>query len=124
MRFLVDVNLSPRWVERLNVRGYTAIRWTEIGASNASDEEIMRYAAKEGYTVLTHDQDFSTLLALSREGAPSVVLLRLSSLRVDRVGERVLKGIEAAERDIGEGAIVVIEDKRVRVRSLPMERDD
>ena len=84
----------------------------------------MRYAAAEGYVVLTHDQDFSTLLALSREGAPSVVLLRLSSLRVDKVGVRVLKAIEAAERDIGEGAIVVIEDKRVRVRSLPMGREE
>lgn len=114
------MNLSPRWVEHLNAQGYAAVRWTEIGASNASDEEIMRYAAAQGYTVLTHDQDFSTLLALSREGAPSVVLLRLSSLRVDRVGERVLKAIEAAERDIEEGAIVVIEDKRVRVRSLPV----
>ena len=82
----------------------------------------MRYAAQLEYTVLTHDQDFSTLLALSREGKPSVVLLRLSSLRVDKVGARVLRAIKAVEEDITAGAIVVVEDKRVRVRRLPMIR--
>ena len=120
MRFLIDVNLSPRWVELFASKGCDAIRWTELGASNVSDEAIMAYAAEHGDTVLTHDQDFSTLLALSQKGKPSVVLLRLSSLRVDRVGERVLKAIKAAEEHIHSGAIVVIEDRRVRVRSLPM----
>lgn len=70
--------------------------------------------------MLTHDQDFSTLLALSRKGKPSVVLLRLSSLRVEGVGDRVLKTVKTVAKDIEAGAIVVIEDSRVRVRSLPM----
>lgn len=47
----------------------------------------MAWAVQEGYTVLTHDQNFSTLLAHSRSGKPSVVLLRTSSLRVERVGD-------------------------------------
>ena len=120
MKFLVDVNFSPRWVALLTPAGYMTVRWTDVGKNTASDEEIMRYAAAQGYTVLTHDQDFSTLLALSQAGKPSVVLLRLSSLRVEKVGARVLKAVKAVEQDINAGAIVVIEDNRVRVRSLPM----
>lgn len=65
------------------------MRRTKVGAANASDGEIMRYALVNNYAVMTHDQDFSTLLALSRAGKPSVLLLRLSSLRVETVGERV-----------------------------------
>ena len=120
MKFLIDVNLSPRWVNLLEAVGFEAVRWTEVGAANASDSEIMRYAASEGYVVMTHDQDFSTLLALSRAGEPSVVLLRLSSLRVEKVGDRVLRALGAVLVDLEKGAIVVIEDKRVRVRDLPM----
>lgn len=115
------MNLSPAWVALLASEGYSAVRWTEVGANTASDEEIAEYATAHGYTVLTHDQDFSTLLALSRRGRPSVVLLRLLSLRVDKVGDRVLGAIKAAEKDIEAGAVVVIEDKRVRSRSLPMQ---
>lgn len=96
------------------------MRWTQIGAANASDSDIVRYASRNGYVVMTHDQDFSTLLALSRAGEPSVVLLRTSSLRVETIGERVVRAVEAVKADLDEGAIVVIEDKRVRVRSLPM----
>lgn len=118
--FLVDVNLSPAWVVLLVAKGYNAVRWTAVGANTASDEEIMAYATAHGYAVLTHDQDFSTLLALSRKGKPSVVLLRLSSLRVEGVGDRVLKTVKTVAKDIEAGAIVVIEDSRVRVRSLPM----
>lgn len=123
MSFLVDVNLSPAWVVLLLANGYSAVRWTEVGANTASDEEIMEYATTHGYAVLTHDQDFGTLLALSRKGKPSVVLLRTSSLRVDKVGDRVLKTVEILAQDIEAGAIVVVEDSRVRVRSLPM-RDE
>jgi predicted nuclease of predicted toxin-antitoxin system len=93
---------------------------TDIGAANASDQEIMAYATQQNCIVLTHDQDFNTLLALSRLGKPSVVLLRLSSLRVDTTGQRVLRAIHAVLDDLNSGAIVVIEDSRVRVRSLPL----
>ena len=121
MKLLIDVNLSPKWVTFLAAAGHEAVRWTEVGAANASDSEIMRYAASNGYVVMTHDQDFSTLLALSRAGEPSVVLLRLSSLRVEKIGDRVLRAIEALTDDLDKGAIAVVEDKRVRVRDLPME---
>jgi predicted nuclease of predicted toxin-antitoxin system len=120
VKFLLDMNLSPKWVDLLRAADYEALRWTALGEASASDQEIMHYALIEGYTVLTHDQDFNTLLAHSRAGKPSVVLLRLSSLRVDKVGLRVLKAIAASKYDLARGAIVVIEDKRVRIRPLPL----
>jgi predicted nuclease of predicted toxin-antitoxin system len=114
------MNLSPRWVRLLQDAGYDALRWSEVGAGDAPDHEVMAWAVREGCVVLTHDQDFNTLLAHSRTGKPSVVLLRTSSLRVDRVGERLLSALNVAQGDLEAGAILVVEDKRVRVRSLPI----
>jgi predicted nuclease of predicted toxin-antitoxin system len=31
MRFLVDMNLSPRWVDLLAAAGYEAAHWNDVG---------------------------------------------------------------------------------------------
>jgi predicted nuclease of predicted toxin-antitoxin system len=41
MRLLIDMNLSPRWVDVLADAGIEAIHWSALGAYNAPDSEIM-----------------------------------------------------------------------------------
>ena len=41
MRFLIDMNLSPLWVETLRASGYEATHWSTIGRLDAPDSEIM-----------------------------------------------------------------------------------
>lgn len=66
MKLLVDMNLSPHWVDRLNAAGLPAVHWSGIGRMDAPDVEIMAYAAKYDYVVLTHDLDFSAMLAATQ----------------------------------------------------------
>lgn len=63
MKLLVDMNLSPRWVGLFTVAGLEAAHWSTLGASNALDAEIMDFAAAKDFVVLTHDLDFSAILA-------------------------------------------------------------
>lgn len=63
MKLLVDMNLSPRWVGLLTGAGFEALHWSAVGAMNAPDTEIMAYARANDYVVLTHDLDFSAILA-------------------------------------------------------------
>jgi predicted nuclease of predicted toxin-antitoxin system len=51
VKLLVDVNLSPRWVEFFQSLGLVALRWSDIGAINAPDSEIMAWAATNGYVI-------------------------------------------------------------------------
>ena len=37
MKFLIDMNLSPAWVEVLKQASFEAIHWSEIGTPKASD---------------------------------------------------------------------------------------
>ena len=53
-KIVVDMNLSPRWVDTLERAGFTSSHWSALGAHNAADAEIMRWAREEGYIVLTH----------------------------------------------------------------------
>jgi predicted nuclease of predicted toxin-antitoxin system len=48
MRFLVDMNLSPMWVEFLATAGYEAVHWSDVGERNAPDREILEHAHRNG----------------------------------------------------------------------------
>jgi predicted nuclease of predicted toxin-antitoxin system len=46
MKVLVDMNLSPRWVDCLIASEIHAAHWSSIGEANALDTEIMAFAAQ------------------------------------------------------------------------------
>jgi predicted nuclease of predicted toxin-antitoxin system len=73
MKIIVDVNLAIRWATMLSDRGIEAIHWSEIGATNAPDIEIMSYAQQNGYSVFTNDLDFSAILVSTHASVPSVI---------------------------------------------------
>jgi predicted nuclease of predicted toxin-antitoxin system len=44
MRVVVDVNLSPAWANRLRALGHDAQHWSQAGALDATDSEILAWA--------------------------------------------------------------------------------
>jgi predicted nuclease of predicted toxin-antitoxin system len=120
MRFLVDMNLSPKWVDVLEQSGIEAKHWSAIGAANAGDPEIMAYAKEHGLIVLTNDLDFGSILAATGGDAPSVVQLRADDCRVESIGEVVIRSIVQAQDQIAAGALVTIETSKLRITSLPI----
>jgi predicted nuclease of predicted toxin-antitoxin system len=102
---LVDVNLTPRWVEFFQERGVEAVHWSALGPLTAPDERLLETAAEGGYVLLTHDQDMGTLLALGKGRRPSVILLRTGDLRPQAVGPRLLAVLKSLEEDFRAGAL-------------------
>jgi predicted nuclease of predicted toxin-antitoxin system len=58
MRILIDMNLTPRWVEHLLSGGHEAVHPSVVGSATAKDREICEYARARGYHILTNDLDF------------------------------------------------------------------
>ena len=55
MKLLVDMNLSPSWVDVLKQAGFDAIlHWSEIGSPNAHDTILFVWAREHGYIVFQH----------------------------------------------------------------------
>lgn len=120
MKLLVDMNLSPRWVSLLADEGFEAAHWSSIGQSNAPDVEIMAYAKAYNYVVLTHDLDFSAILATSHGEKPSVVQIRADDLSPDVIGRSVIVALRQMEAELEDGALVTIDPSRTRLRLLPL----
>ena len=76
MKILIDMNLSPAWAATLVRGGHEAVHWSAVGAPNAPDSEILKWARENGHIVFTHDLDFGASLAATRVGGPSIIQAR------------------------------------------------
>src|SRR5580765_2654277 len=112
MKLLVDMNLSPRWARFLTEAGIEAVHWSAVGAGNAPDSEIFDYALKHDYVVLTHDLDFSAILAATLGEKPSVVQVRAEDLNPDAIGAKILAALHQTESELEEGALITVEPSR------------
>ena len=120
MKLIVDMNLSPRWVGLLAGVGIEAAHWSTLGAKNAPDSEIMAYASANNYVALTHDLDFSAILAASQGEKPSVVQIRAEDVSPDEIGKQVIAALQQMAYELEEGALVTIDPTRTRLRVLPL----
>jgi predicted nuclease of predicted toxin-antitoxin system len=120
VRIVIDMNLSPDWEPVLARHGWSAIHWSKLGDPRATDRVIMDWAVANGYVVFTHDLDFGTALALSRASGPSVLQLRSDDVLPDQSEGIVIAALKQHEADLSVGALVVIDERKCRVRVLPI----
>ena len=120
MKLLVDMNLSPRLAILLGVAGVEAVHWSSLGPPDASDAAIMAYARAHGFVVLTHDLDFTTILATTNAELPSVVQVRASDLAPETLVGPVAAGVRQCATALLQGAVLTIDPGRMRLRLLPL----
>jgi predicted nuclease of predicted toxin-antitoxin system len=123
MRLLIDMNLSPSWEAALKEAGHEAVHWSRVGAPNASDRQLMDWAAANDHVVVTADLDFSAILAALQTGKPSVIQIRSGLLTPEAIGPKVVETLRALAGDLSSGALVSINAERARLRVLPLTFD-
>ncbi|HNH11409.1 MAG TPA: DUF5615 family PIN-like protein, partial [Leptospiraceae bacterium] len=87
MRFLIDMNLSPQWVDFLKEFNFESRHWSQTGDIRASDKEIFDWSRENDFIIIIQDLDFSTLLALSNSEKPSVILIRTKNSLPEQFGQ-------------------------------------
>ena len=87
---------------------------------DAADIEIMTYAAKHDYVVLTHDLDFSAILAATQGTKPSVVQIRSDNLSPAAIGEPLIAALQQMTPELEAGALLTVDPSRTRLHLLPL----
>jgi predicted nuclease of predicted toxin-antitoxin system len=82
----------------------------------------MDYARNHDSIVFTHDMDFGMLLALTNAAAPSVLQIRTPDVMPDAISPLILHALTAYANELEQGALLVIDAAKMRVRLLPLEQ--
>jgi predicted nuclease of predicted toxin-antitoxin system len=120
VNILVDMNLSPEWVEFLARPGWIIRRWNEVGQATAEDPDIALWAAQNKFAVLTQDLDFSDILFMTQAAAPSLILLRYQDEHAAEFRIHVQRCIVEMEKQLTAPFLLVIDRHHARWRPLPI----
>lgn len=123
MRFLVDASLSPAVAVLLTEAGHDTVHVRDALGLKAPDLEILEHAAAEGRVIVAADTDFGELLARRGVNRPSLVLFRRrTGRRPAKQASLLLEHLPDVRPQLEDGAVVVIEEGRIRVRQLPISQ--
>lgn len=122
MRFIIDNALSPRVAEGLRAIGHDAVHVRDLGLADADDDTIFDKAYTDQFIIVSADTDFGTILARRRQSKPSVILFRRGTQRRPEEQLALLQvNLESIQQHLEAGSVVIIEQRRIRVRSLPIQ---
>ncbi len=118
MKFVIDMNWSPRLCALLAAAGWESVHLSTFGDASAPDREIMQWALRDQCVVLTHDLDFGAMLAATGATGPSVVQVRTQDVRPQSLAPLLIPVLGQYEGDLDAGALLIIDEAKSRVRLL------
>jgi predicted nuclease of predicted toxin-antitoxin system len=120
-RILLDQGLAPQAATILRRYGLEAVHVSEIGMEQAEDTQILERARIDERVCVTLDHDFHAHLALTGQGRPSVVLLRVQRLDAQGQADLIRSVCVQCDEALSQGAAVSADRGSIRIRRLPLK---
>lgn len=112
--------VTPQAVGHLQANGHDAVHASRIGLGDRPDSEILERARTEGRIVVTADLDYPRLLALFKADGPGLILFRGGSYSDVEMLSLLDRVIAQADSLNLEHSIAVVDQHRIRRRTLPL----
>jgi len=111
VRFLADMGLAQSTIAFLHAYGHDAVHLRDQELHRLGDDLIVQKALTERRIILTHDLDFSRIVAVSGTCLPSVITFRLADMRPIRVNAYLLEALDRFAEQLEAGALISINEQ-------------
>lgn len=120
MRLLLDQDVYAVTARFLIDAGHDVVLVAQIGLSQATDEEILSTAQKQGCVLVTRDRDYGNLVFVRAIGT-GVIYLRILPANINAVHGELKRILQTySEAELSE-AFVVVEADRHRFRKSTLQ---
>lgn len=123
MKFLLNENIPPSLSPLLQRINWQASHAYDLKLNGKSDIDIVEFSIEHDFIIITHDLDYSRIVSLSGKTKPSVLSLRLDKISVDIIFNLISQNKIQLEHYLQKGALVSIDEKGFRFRTLPVVRN-
>ena len=124
IRILLDQGL-PRGTSQILCREqWDVVHTGDIGLAQASDREIIDFAQREDRIIITLDADFHAILAVENASSPSVIRIRQEGLKAVQLSDLIKSIWPTVQSQLEAGALVTVTEKSIRVKSIPLIREE
>jgi predicted nuclease of predicted toxin-antitoxin system len=120
VKLLLDVHVSRLVAARLRREGFEVVHAGDVMDPRSADEEILAGALRLGAVVVSRDQDFSALLAVSGATKPSLINVRLSSVDPELLGGTIAVRRARPPTSWRPERSFTLDDTGARVHRLPL----
>ena len=112
MKILIDMNLSPEWLQELKLHKIEAVHWSALGRFDSPDTMLMEWARENEHIIFTHDLDFGTALALTKAEKPSVIQVRTQNVTIAHLGVMVISSLNTYTVSLEKGALLILDEDK------------
>ena len=112
MKLLLDQNLSPSLIPRLQDLFPDSAHVQEAHLDRAPDNIVWEFARDEGFAIVTQDSDFADR-ALLYGYPPKIIWLRFGNMRRKKLEEKIKELWGRIVQEIDEYDLLEIHDNRI-----------
>ena len=87
---------------------------------SAPDRVVVECAIARAEMIVTCDLDYPEIIALAHAPSPSLIVFRLHDETPENINRLLDRFLPELQESLVQGAIVTVEEDRVRVRPLPI----
>lgn len=120
MKVLLNENIPPSLCTLLQKINWDASHANHLGLNGKSDIYIVEFAVQREFAVITHDLGYSRIVSLSGKNKSSILSFRLDKISADLL---INQNKIQLEHYLQKGALVSIDERGFRFRTLPVVRN-
>lgn len=117
LKFLIDEDMPRSTADVLRERGHEALDVRDCGLRGKSDDEVFKFAQKEGAIVLTADLGFGNFLHYPLGSHTGIVIVHFpNEVSTAEMNRQIGSLFEQLSEEDFKGNLVILEPGRIRVR--------